>query len=447
LQNKPALGYLGFRKFWRVGWMIRLHTMNHFRKRFFLLVLTQTVCLAVGLWLEQRFVSSLAPSESQQNKSATEQVTNESVVSNREKDTTSAFPSATGGEIPAIGVRAMALAWIAMFQAIVAYLILVRDQEETSRKHRKAEKISQQQNNELLRTRDAVIFGLAKLTESRDPETGNHLERIAIYSTRLATAVRRDPRYRSQVTPSFVKLIGISSALHDIGKVGIRDAILLKPGKLERQERPLMELHVEIGSKCIREIELRLGSSNFLQMAREIAHSHHERWDGSGYPKGLSGKEIPLSARIVAIADVYDALSTQRIYRDAIPHEKCVDMIRQGAGRQFDPVLVEIFLKLESEFRDIAQSYRDVHKSVNGGPASTNKPLDIALETDISIDDNFAVIQDLLVLCAGDSPTTANQSREDRNTLAPARLSCQYPVTVNSEKNPPLEELEPKNVP
>ena len=207
----------------------------------------------------------------------------------------------------------------------------------------------------MLRTRDAVIFGLARLTESRDLETGNHLERISIYSTRLASAARRDPRFYNQITPSFVKLIGISSVLHDIGKVGIRDSILLKPGKLERQERPLMQLHAAIGGKCIREIESRLGKSNFLTMAREIAFNHHERWDGRGYPKGLAGDEIPLAARIVAIADVYDALSTKRVYREALPHEKCVEMIRSQAGRQFDPALVEIFLKVESEFREIAQ--------------------------------------------------------------------------------------------
>ncbi len=196
---------------------------------------------------------------------------------------------------------------------------------------------SLQRYGDLLRTRDAVIFGLAKLAESRDPDTGNHLERIAVYSTRLATVLRRNPRYRRHLTPAFVKLIGISSALHDIGKVGIEDSILLKPGQFEEQERLVMHMHAAIGGKCIREIESRLGRSNFLQMAREIAFCHHERWDGRGYPDGLAGEEIPLAARIVAVADVYDALATKRVYKAAFPHGKCVEMIRAEAGKQFDP--------------------------------------------------------------------------------------------------------------
>ena len=138
-------------------------------------------------------------------------------------------------------------------------------------------RISLERYSDLLRTRDAVIFGLARLAESRDPETGDHLERVALYATRLASALRRDPRYRGQLTSSFVKLIGISSALHDIGKVGVEDSILLKPGELEEAERRMMQLHAEIGGKCVCEIESRLGRSNFLQMAREIAFCHHER--------------------------------------------------------------------------------------------------------------------------------------------------------------------------
>ena len=220
-------------------------------------------------------------------------------------------------------------------------------------------RVSLQRYSDLLRTRDAVIFGLAKLAESRDPDTGNHLERIAVYSTRLATALRRNPRYRRQLTSAFVKLIGISSALHDIGKVGIEDSILLKPGQFEEQERLVMQMHAVIGGKCIREIESQLGRSNFLQMAREIAFCHHERWDGSGYPKGLAGEEIPLAARIVAVADVYDALATRRVYKAAFPHRKCVEMIRAEAGKQFDPAVVDAFLEVEAEFRAIAQRCRD----------------------------------------------------------------------------------------
>jgi len=250
------------------------------------------------------------------------------------------------------------------------------------------------------------------MTESHDSETGYHLERIAVYSTCLASAIRFDRRYCGQVTSSFVKLIGISSALHDIGKVGIRDAILLKPGKLEQQEWPKMQSHVAIGERCVRQIESRLGRSSFLKMAHEIISGHHERWDGTGYPKGLSGEEIPLAARIVAIADVYDALSTKRVYHESTPHEKCVDMIREGAGRQFDPGLVEVFLKLESQFRDIAQNCQDVDESPDAAQASSPATTDISEGTVVSLDSAFSMLQALLDQCAGDLSDAAAPAHE-----------------------------------
>ena len=193
--------------------------------------------------------------------------------------------------------------------------------------------------------------------------------------------------------------------LHDIGKVGIRDSILLKPGKLERQERPLMELHATIGGKCIRDIESRLGKSNFLKMAREIAFNHHERWDGSGYPKGLCGDEIPLAARIVAIADVYDALSTKRVYRAALSHEQCVEFIRREAGRQFDPALVEIFLTLEAEFRNIAENCRDASESPDAHlpPTPAREPPSVAAETETLLEEKFLAIEAALRALRGRS--------------------------------------------
>jgi len=253
----------------------------------------------------------------------------------------------------------MAFVWIAALQAVVAHLVLSRAQEATRRKQNRAERVSIERHSELLRTRDAVIFGLAKLAESRDADTGNHLERIALYSTRLAAALRRNPQYRRQVTPQFLKLIGISASLHDIGKVGISDSVLLKPGRFESHERHAMNLHAAIGGKCIRDIESRLGKSNFLQMAREIAFAHHEWWDGTGYPRGLAGEEIPLAARIVAVADVYDALTSKRVYKEAMPHEQCVAMIKDVRGTQFDPSIVAAFLEIEQEFFEISQRYTE----------------------------------------------------------------------------------------
>ncbi len=128
-----------------------------------------------------------------------------------------------------------------------------------------------------------------------------------------------------------------------------------------------MQLHATIGGQCVRDIEARLGNSNFLQMAREIALCHHERWDGTGYPKRLAGNKIPLAARIVAIADVYDALSNRRVYKEAFPHEKCVEIIKDGAGKSFDPEIVAVFLELQSEFREIAQWHKDADKSMERG--------------------------------------------------------------------------------
>ena len=188
----------------------------------------------------------------------------------------------------------------------------------------------------------------------------------------MAEALRRHPEYRSRVSSGFVRTIGISAALHDIGKVGITDSVLLKPRGLTKAEKAQMQCHTIIGGQCLQGIEQRLGSSNFLQMAREIAFAHHERWDGSGYPNGLSKTDIPLAARIVAIVDVYDALSTKRVYKEAIPHEKCVDIISSQAGTQFDPDLVDIWLGLESRFRLVARQHAD-HSVSDGASDSSFK--------------------------------------------------------------------------
>ena len=259
--------------------------------------------------------------------------------------------------------------------------------------------------------------------------------------------MRQDPRYRGQVTSAFIKLIGISSALHDIGKVGVSDSILLKPGKLGRQEWPKMQLHAAIGGRCIREIESRLGRSNFLQMAREIAFGHHEHWDGTGYPKGLAGEEIPLAARIVAIVDVYDALSTKRIYKEAIPHEKCVDMIREGAGLHFDPYLVQIFLKLEPEFRQIARNFKDIREAQSAEAAAAEEAPAIPAAAGTPIEDEFEVLQSLLDQCTDDS-LAASVGRAYRSSAA-ARRSNRYSAVFPSDNDSSAtqDELEPENVP
>jgi HD-GYP domain-containing protein (c-di-GMP phosphodiesterase class II) len=226
----------------------------------------------------------------------------------------------------------------------------------------------------LMRTQETVIFGLAKLSDSRDPDTGDHLERISYYSSTLAAALRQHPDFHNEITPTFIRLIGISSALHDIGKVGVEDAILRKPGPLTLEERALMTRHTRIGEDCLREIERRLGTSNFLQMAREIAASHHERWDGAGYPQGLAGEQIPLAARIVAIADVYDALSSKRVYKSPLGHQECVSTIAAEAGKHFDPRLVEVFLEIEGSYRNISRQFRPDMVIAESTPQPTTEP-------------------------------------------------------------------------
>jgi HD-GYP domain-containing protein (c-di-GMP phosphodiesterase class II) len=247
--------------------------------------------------------------------------------------------------------------WTCGMQGVVVYLVLSKIKVELDHKRAQSEEATLSHRQQLVQTRDAVIFGLAKLAESRDADTGEHLERISCYATQMASALRRHPKFREQVSPLFVRLIGISSALHDIGKVGVQDAILLKPGKLTDAERAEMQRHPIIGGECLQQIERRLGNSNFLQMAREIALYHHERWDGQGYPGKSAGDDIPLAARIVAIADVYDALSVRRVYKDALPHERCVDIIKSESGKHFDPELVGVFVKLEKQFQEIASRF------------------------------------------------------------------------------------------
>ena len=228
-----------------------------------------------------------------------------------------------------------------------------------------AEARAERDRADLLCTQQVVMFGLAHLAECRDPATGQHLRRMKHLARELAEAVSKHPKFQATVNIDFLKQIEISAMLHDIGKVGIADEILLKPGKLTMDERRDIEQHPLISSQCLRRIEEKLGKANFLTMAHEIALYHHERWDGRGYPFGRRGDAIPISARIVAIADVYDALVSERVYKPAFPHEQCVEMIRQGAGTQFDPDLVEIFLTIEGRFADVSQRIRKLDPTLS----------------------------------------------------------------------------------
>ena len=208
-------------------------------------------------------------------------------------------------------------------------------------------------------TQMETIFSLAKLAQSRDDDTGKHLERVQKYCYVLAKALKENSEYSRNISDDFIKNIVNASTLHDIGKVGISDLILLKPGKLTPEEFEIMKTHTIIGYETLEEVDEKFGNNEFITMGKFIARSHHERWDGKGYPDGLEGGNIPLGARIMAIADVYDALSTKRVYKDALPQEKCIEIIKEGSGTQFDPVLVEKFLEVADEFAKIRSELQD----------------------------------------------------------------------------------------
>jgi putative two-component system response regulator len=227
------------------------------------------------------------------------------------------------------------------------------DPEELKIRLRAAERIIS------LEGRDLLIFSLAKLAEARDPETGAHLERMREYARLLAHQLSTLEKYRRVIDADYVRTIFMTSPLHDIGKVGIPDRVLLKPGKLTREEFDVMKLHVQIGSTTLGAAIQNNSSAEYLRFGQQIVISHHEKFDGTGYPFGLAGENIPLCGRIVALADVYDALTTKRVYKDAFTHEQARAIILQGAGAHFDPDVVDAFLKQESEFVRIKDQLRE----------------------------------------------------------------------------------------
>ncbi|MBN1537417.1 MAG: response regulator [Anaerolineales bacterium] len=210
-----------------------------------------------------------------------------------------------------------------------------------------------------LETTSVTLFSLAKLAESKDTDTGKHLERIRLYARLLASQLIQMPEFNDSVPSNYPELLFQTSPLHDIGKVGIPDYVLLKPGSLNDNEWMIMKQHSQIGADTLQAALDKYPGAEFLRIARDIALSHHERWDGSGYPNGLEGTEIPLSARIVALADVYDALTMKRVYKTAMSGEVAHGIITDLAGKQFDPLVVQAFLAVEPQFIAIKQEYQD----------------------------------------------------------------------------------------
>ncbi|WP_170299820.1 HD domain-containing phosphohydrolase [Desulfobacter hydrogenophilus] len=212
---------------------------------------------------------------------------------------------------------------------------------------------------ELAKTRDVTILSLASLAETRDNETGSHILRTQRYVKALAKHLQGHPDFRSKLNDDTVDLLYKSAPLHDIGKVGIPDNILLKPGKLTDEEFQIMKSHTTLGGETLRITEERLGSSSFLNLATEIALTHHERWDGTGYPKGIAGDKTPISGRLMAVADVYDALINKRVYKEAFSHDKAKEIILEWREKNFDPRVVDAFIEIEKQFIEIAAQFQD----------------------------------------------------------------------------------------
>jgi len=213
---------------------------------------------------------------------------------------------------------------------------------------------------EVMAIQDVTILAMASLAETRDNDTGNHIRRTQYYVKALADALKTHPRFCLFLSDHVVNMLFKSAPLHDIGKVGIPDRILLKPGRFEPEEFEIMKTHTTLGRDAIQHAENQLGMDvEFLKYAKEIAYFHQEKWNGTGYPTGCGGDDIPISARLMAVADVYDALISRRVYKEGMPHEKAVQIIREGRGSHFDPDIVDVFLELCDEFKAIAARFAD----------------------------------------------------------------------------------------
>ncbi len=237
--------------------------------------------------------------------------------------------------------------YILIAYAIGAFSELLREEHVLRKSHYQS----------MLESRYATIFSLVKLSESRDDYTGTHIERIAEMTRLIATELKKTEKYKDFIDDEYIDTIFRTSPLHDVGKVGIPDNILLKKGKLDEEEFEIMKKHTVIGWETLHQIKRKHPESDFIEHGMAIARYHHEKWDGSGYPDGLAGEEIPLKARITAIVDVYDALRSARPYKDGYSHRKAISIIKDGRGTHFDPFVLEVFLRNAQGIKKIYTNY------------------------------------------------------------------------------------------
>jgi putative two-component system response regulator len=266
-----------------------------------------------------------------------------------------------GFELGAVDYITKPISPLIILSRVAAHLAMKKMQDMLRDQNHFLELEVQKRTAEVDAIQDVTIHAMASLAETRDSDTGNHIRRTQHYIKLLAEKLRKHPRFCVFLdNDNVIKMLFKSAPLHDIGKVGIPDKILLKPGRFEPYEFEIMKSHTTLGRNAILQAEKELGLEVlFLSLAKEIAYGHQEKWDGSGYPQGLSGDNIPISARLMAVADVYDALISRRVYKLGMPHEKAVQIIQEGKGTHFDPDMVDAFLDLQNEFRMIATRFAD----------------------------------------------------------------------------------------
>ena len=239
------------------------------------------------------------------------------------------------------------------------HLSLVLAKRALSMQNVLLEKRVMERTMELALTQETTIEAIAYLVEYRDPETGGHIKRTKNYVRILAKKLQEKPKFSDLLSDSVIDNLYNSAPLHDIGKIGIRDDILLKTSRLTNEEFEEMKTHTKIGYDALCLASKKLGENSFLQNAMTLAKSHHEKWNGTGYPDQLSGADIPIAGRIMAVSDVYDALISERVYKPAIPHKEAVKIIAEESGKHFDPEIVEAFLSVSKQFHEIALMFSD----------------------------------------------------------------------------------------
>lgn len=259
---------------------------------------------------------------------------------------------------------------------VEAQLTLLRGRRFLEHRNELLEDMVQKRSRQLSSMQDVIILAMASLAETRDNDTGAHIRRVQCYTRELALALRENPAYRDRLDDEVLELLYKTCPLHDIGKVGVPDSILFKPGRLSADEFDAMKRHSFFGGQTLLEVERQLAApAAFVSMAHDIALHHHERWDGTGYPQGLCEEEIPLSARLVALADTYDALTATRVYKPPYPADEACEVIRRERGRQFDPAVVDAFLSRRDAFRIISETYPDPVQD-SGRPAALRRLID-----------------------------------------------------------------------